>query len=78
MALNTEASENIGLLRAGKGDLCVDPCEPIEIPNVEQVPPAGQSGDVSGEVSERQREERIEHWMENVKVFIRGIDVKQL
>ena len=73
-----DTSENIGFLRGGTADLSADPRETIEIPPVEQVPQAEQSGDATGEVTERQREEKIEHWMEDIKKFIRNIDTKQL
>ena len=78
MEPNNHTSENIEFLRGGTGDLSIEPREAIEIPPVEQVQPAGQGGDAPGEVAERQREEEIEHWMENVKEFIRNIDVKAL
>jgi hypothetical protein len=74
----SDTSESIGFLRGDTGDLSVDPRETIEIAPVEQVPVAGQSGDATGEVAERQQEEKIDHWMENIKEFIRNIDVKQL
>jgi hypothetical protein len=62
-------------LRGSTGELAGETVEPIEIPNVERVRPSGKAVESA---AQEQRDEKIDHWMENIKEFIRNIDVKAL
>lgn len=75
MDRNGHSSENVRCLSGSSGELNIEPREQIDIPGVEQVSPARQTGDAA---AQEERNEKIEHLMENVKGFIRNIDVKTL
>ncbi len=58
-------------------DLNAEQHEPVTINTPEGVPSA-QGNEPAKEHSEEQVDERIQLWMNNIKEFIRGIDVKAL
>lgn len=75
MSRNEYSSESLECLGCSADELNIEPREQIDIAGVEQVNPARQGGEPS---AREQWDEKIEHLMENVKGFIRNIDVKAL
>jgi hypothetical protein len=64
-------------LRDTNLDLKSEPPKKVEI-NSPEGPQSVRAGESPKGQSEKQQDERIQLWMNNIKEFIKGIDVKSL
>lgn len=79
MKANSTIFEKMDYLRAdGLENVNIEPQETVRVSPVEQVRTAIRVNEAPKDAVEQLREEKIESWMQSIKEFIRGIDVKAL
>ncbi len=79
MNANSTIFEKMDYLRAdGLENVNIEPQETVRVSPVEQVQTAIRVNETPKDAAEQLREEKIESWMQTIKEFIRGIDVKAL